>query len=87
MRGRETVYVRTPVSRPNARERAFLRSLHTTAVMLEECLEAHEAVFEAQYPVHSSTSLTARLMRRRLEKLHLTIARLETSRAGMSLNM
>ena len=55
--------------------------------MLEECLEAHEAVFEAQYPVHSSTSLTARLMRRRLEKLHLTIARLETSRAGMSLNM
>lgn len=87
MRGRETVYGRTPVSRPNVRERAFLKSLHTTAMMLEECLEAHEAVFEAQYPVHASTSLTTRLMRRRLDNLQLTIARLESSRAETSLNM
>jgi hypothetical protein len=55
--------------------------------MLEECLEAHEAVFEAQYPVQPPSSLTARLMGRRLDKLRLTIARLESSHAGTPLKI
>jgi hypothetical protein len=81
MHGPEVAYVPTPVSGPNQRERAFLKSLHRTAVMLEECLEAHEALFEAQYPARSCSSLTERIMRRRLDKLQLTIRRVESSHA------
>lgn len=85
MQGHEVAYVRTRVSRPNERERAFLESLQKTAEMLEECLEAHEALFEAQYPAQSCSSLTARVMRRRLDKLQLTITRVESSHGGTPL--
>lgn len=87
MHGPEIACIRMPVSRRNGRERAFLKSLHKTALMLEDCLEAHEALFEALYPTQSCSSLTARLMRRRLGKLQLTIARLESGHVGMPLKL
>ena len=65
-------------SHPNERAAAFASSLRNTAAILESCLLAEERLFYARYPKGLCNSTAARSMRRRLQNLHMTIAKLES---------
>lgn len=67
------------VSRPNEIAGAFASSLRNTAAILESCLLSEERLFYARHPEGFCNSMAARSMRRRLQNLQRTIARLELS--------